>query len=401
MRALLSPAFALASLMLAGTSLAEPSALSAEIGSSGLKATETRLAALPDPAPPELFALAGVRFLSGVEAALQLRWQTDLQADWSELPILRLPIPQNPDARAFTGADLNTLMSGVDGQMEAARAALSTLGEQQFQLEIALKDLWFDINMNGIRDAGESVAQIAGLTLGLGGFGGTEMVDPAIRFDTADAAWLTAYTHLLSAVVHVAQAYDPAAAVDRVTKANEKIAEFHGTTPFNTAFDMMFGNQVDRVAIILHALASAPDQALAASAHAHLLAVIRENRRFWALVEIETDNDHEWIPNDRQASGLGLPVPQGLGAHWQEVLLDGEKILKGELLLPHWRYGAEAGIDVAKLFQEPPAVDLIGMIQGEAFLPYVRKGPQASAQSWREFERLVMGDSMLFAIFLN
>ena len=34
-----------------------------------------RLAALPQPTADEAFALAGLRFLSGVERALQLRWQ--------------------------------------------------------------------------------------------------------------------------------------------------------------------------------------------------------------------------------------------------------------------------------------------------------------------------------------
>ncbi len=396
MRSLLAAAFALTPCL----ALAEPSALSAEIAASGLKATEERLAALPAPAPPDLFALAGLRFLSGVESALQLRWQTGLQADWSELPILRLPIPQNPDARPFTGADLDTLLTGIDADMEAARGALAELGDQQFQLEIRLADLWFDINMNGTRDSGEDVSDVAGLTLGAGR-GGVAVIDPSVRFDSADAAWLTAYTHLLSAFTKAALAYDPGAAVERVTTATAKMKEFHGTTPANTAFDMMFGAQADRVAIILYAMASTPDPALAAEAHQHLLQVIQNNRRFWALVEVETDNDHEWIPNDRQVSALGLNMPPGTGTHWQAILADAEAILTGQLLVPHWRFGAEAGIDVSLMFKDPPQVDLVAMVQGEGFLPYVRKGPQASAQSWREFENLVWGDSLLFAILLN
>ncbi len=386
--------------LLPGLALAEPSALSAEIASKGLKATEERLAALDTPTPPDLFALAGLHFLSGMESALQLRWQTGLQADWSELPILRLPIPQNPNARPFTGADLDTLLTGIDSDMEAARSALAQLGDRQFQLEIRMSDLWFDINMNGVRDSGEDVSEVAGLTLG-GGRGGVAVIDPSVRFDTADAAWLTAYTHLLSAFTKAALAYDPAAAVERVTASAAKMKEFHGTTPANTAFDMMFGAQADRVAIILYAMASKPDATLAAEAHEHLLQVIQNNRRFWSLVEIESDNDHEWIPNDRQVSALGLNMPPGTGKHWQAVLADAEAIVTGQLLVPHWRYGAEAGIDVSLMFKDPPQVDLVAMVQGEGFLPYVRKGPQASMQSWREFESLVWGDSLLFAVFLN
>ena len=86
---------------------------------------------------------------------------------------------------------------------------------------------------------------------------------------------------------------------------------------------------------------------------------------------------------------------------WQAVLADAEAVLKGEALIPHWRFGAEAGINVKKMFDNPPAIDLVTWIQGEGLLPYAEKGPQMSAASWQDFESLVQGDSMLFAVFLN
>ncbi len=380
--------------------LAEVSPLSAEIAATGIAATEARLAALPAPTGPDLFALAGLRFLSGVEAALQLRWQTGVEADWSELPIMRLPIPANPSPRAFSGADLEAMLTGLDADMDAARVALATLGDQPFALEISVADLWFDINGNGGRDAGEDLSAVAGLALGGRGLG-PDVIAPTIRFDMADAAWLSAYTHFLSAFAKVALAYDPAPSVDRIMASAQALDALQGTTPPSNAMDMMFGRQVDRVAMVLHALASKPDPALASAAHADLLAMITENRRFWTLVEAETDNDSEWVPNERQVSGLGLQMPPGTGARWQAVLADAERILKGELLVPHWRLGAEAGIDVAKMFADPPAFDLVAMVQGEGFLPYARKGPLASAQSWRDFESLVWGDALMFAVFLN
>ena len=94
---------ALAFVLVAAPAAAET--LSQEIGRTGLGPTAARLADLAAPTNEELFARAGLQFLGGVEAALQLRWQTGVQADWSELPILRLPIPENPDARAFAPAD--------------------------------------------------------------------------------------------------------------------------------------------------------------------------------------------------------------------------------------------------------------------------------------------------------
>ena len=377
--------------------LADPAAISAGIAKDGIAATIETLAALPAPSPEEAFALAGLRFLGGVEAALQLRWQTGAAANWSELPILRLPIPDNPAARPLTGTDITDLLTHLDQDMEAARSALRTLGDADLGLEIALADLWFDINMNGRRDDGEAVADVAGLTLGLRGIG----PGPVVRFDGSDAAWLSAYSHFLSAFANLALAYDPAPAVDRVIASSAAMKDLWGDTPPPNAWDYMFGQQVDRVAMVLQALAQAPDAARTQKAHDHLLAMITENRRFWALVEAETDNDREWVPNETQQSALGIMLPPGTGASWQAVLADAERMLKGELLVPHWRYGAEGGIDIARLFAEPPALDLVGMVQGEVFLPYARKGALISTESWDEFSRLVQGDAMLFAVFFN
>jgi hypothetical protein len=375
--------------------------LSEEIGRTGLGATETRLAALTAPGNEELFALAGLRFLGGVEAALQLRWQTGVQADWSELPILRLPIPENPDARAFAPADFTTLLTGLDADMEAARAALDALGDKPFALEVRLADLWFDINGNGARDTGEDIAAVTGQALGGGRMIGAQVTDPVITFDTADAAWLSAYTHFLSGFAATALAYDPEPAIQRILDSSKAIYALWGDTPPTNAMDMMFGRQVDRAAMVLHALSQTPDKALARDAYGHFTAMIAENRRFWSLVALETDNTGEWVPNDTQVSGLGVTMPPGTGARWQAVLADAEQLLKGEVLIPHWRFGAEAGINLKKLFDDPPPIDLVTWIQGEGLLPYAEKGPRMTTQSWRDFEDFVQGDAMLFAVFLN
>jgi hypothetical protein len=392
-------ALALALTLAASPVMAET--LSEEIGRAGLGETEARLAALPSPTNEELFALAGLRFLGGVEAALQLRWQTGIRADWSELPILRLPIPENPTARPFVPADFTALITGLDADMEAAREALARLGDGPFALDIRLADLWFDIDGNGQRGKGEDIGSVAGLTLGGGRMVSAAAADPVITFDTADAAWLSAYTNFLSGFASVTLAYDPEPAIQRVMDSSAAIYALWGDTPPPNALDMMFGRQVDRIAMVLHALSKTPDKALAADAHAHFLAMITENRRFWSLVALEEDNHNEWVPNSRQVSGLGVFVPPETGERWLAVLTEAERALNGEVLIPHWRYGAEAGINLKRAFEDPPAVDLVTWIQGEGLLPYAEKGPRMTTQAWNDFERLVSGDAVLFAVFLN
>ena len=58
-------------------------------------------------------------------------------------------------------------------------------------------------------------------------------------------------------------------------------------------------------------------------------------------------------------------------------------------------------LDVKLLLENPPAIDLVTMIQGEGFLPYARKGPVMSLAAWNDFARMVEGDTLLYATFLN
>jgi hypothetical protein len=74
---------------------------------------------------------------------------------------------------------------------------------------------------------------------------------------------------------------------------------------------------------------------------------------------------------------------------------------EGRLLVPHWRMGAEAGLNLKKMFENPPAIDIITFVQGEGLLPYAEKGTRVTATSWRDFESFMQGDAMLFAVFLN
>jgi len=218
--------------LLALLALATPAAaqtLSQEIGANGIAPTLARLKAQPEPALEDIFAIGGLHFLSGIERALQLQWRTGMDqaagdaGDMLNLPLLRLPLPPNPTPDPFHGALVSQLFAGLDTDMQAARTALATLPEgEDFGLDLSFADLWFDVNANGSRDANEEALLLVGPQL----MGGQwQEPDPAapplvVRFDAADAAWLTAYTHLMSGISNVILAHDPAASIDRVATSH-------------------------------------------------------------------------------------------------------------------------------------------------------------------------------------
>ncbi len=374
--------------------------LSADIGTEGLAATIIQMEALPSPTEADLFALGGLRFLHTVEITLQTRWAAGLTDPTGMVPMLSLPLEPNPAPPAFDPNAIAQLFSGVSIGMDAARAPLTTIPDTaDFGVEINLADLWFDVNANSMRDAGENLLDIAGPILMGWEWANRDPATPApmIRFDAADAAWLSAYTHLLGGIADVVLAYDPTASLTRMAQARADMVAL-STGP--TDYDQSFGSFVDPAYVMIDMLRQTPDAARATSARDHFRAMVADNRLFWARVAVEKDNAGEWLPNDQQTSALGLQLPPGTGATWLGVLDEMDKILTGDLLVPYWRVSG-AGVNVSRMFTEPAPIDLAGWIQGASAVPYLEKGQLASGGSWTAFESMMQGQAMLLTLYLN
>jgi hypothetical protein len=376
--------------------------LSQEIGRSGLTATAARLETLASPGDVDRFALGGVRFLAAVEAALQKHWAAGWTDPTGMLPFLRLPVPENPDPVPADPALITTLFRDMGLAMETARAPLADIPDSSgFGLDISFGDLWFDVNANATRDQGEDMMPLLGPALLGWRWSERDPAAPApvVRFDVADAVWLSAYTHLLGGFSDLVQAYDPTAALTQTLTAKAAMAALGPA--FSEYESYGLGTAADVIATLDAALSQQPDATRTRSAQQHFLAMITDNRRFWALVETETDNAQEWLPNDRQTSALGLVLPPGTGTRWLAVLTDVEGLLQGTRLVPYWRVGDGAGVNVARMFTDPQPIDIIGWIQGRSAVPYLQTGTLVTAASWMAFEDMMLGEAMLMSIFLN
>lgn len=153
--------------------------------------------------------------------------------------------------------------------------------------------------------------------------------------------------------------------------------------------------------VALAALRQQPDIGHVQSARHSWLAMIAANRRFWAAVEAETDNDREWIPNERQHSALGVVLAPGTAAAWLTVLDEAEAVLQGRLLLPHPMLPEGVGINLASWFDAPGPVDALAWVQGVGALPFAARGPQITALSWQRFTALAQGRAGALALWFN
>ena len=208
--------FPLAFILLATSALADTNTLVAE---NGLAGAVEQLSAQSDKTPSDQFSLGALHFLRGIEKTLQVRWEYNATLDDLDIPVMRLPVPPNPNAKPFKADLITGLFTELLTDMDASRAALAQIPDDtEVALDLNLANLWFDINMNGARDLGEGVIEVGANTL-MGEINFEEMdgIPPMdVRFDTADVAWLTAYTHMVSAASEMVVAFDPTEAIANV-----------------------------------------------------------------------------------------------------------------------------------------------------------------------------------------
>jgi hypothetical protein len=124
------------------------------------------------------------------------------------------------------------------------------------------------------------------------------------------------------------------------------------------------------------------------------------SRRNWEAILAETDDRAELVPSPTQ---LAI-VPDGrvtdeIVAAWMETLDTADRILAGELLVPHWRF--KQGFDLKHYFETATHTDLVMLITGYDALPFLKDGPIASAESFAAANR-VFGDQFLaYAFWFN
>ncbi|QRZ14216.1 hypothetical protein JWJ88_11990 (plasmid) [Paracoccus methylovorus] len=384
----------------------EPSALSREIAQNGIAPTLERLHALPTPTPDERFAIAGLEFLGAVESAY--RWRVSygigpvggmLFGSAADLPQAVPPQPMPPEALARQA-------EATLAAMDRSRAALDGLAAgAEFGLAISLDDLWFDVDSDGRRSPDEGAAELLDgiIWSSLPGFDFEtgEPIPPAalpvIRFDRADAAWLTAYTHLVSGGAELLLAFDPTPSLQKVLSTRARIDESRmagdeGLLP------AMMDDFIDPLAIAIDMLRQQPDAQRTRAARAHWQQTIANNRQFWTLVAQETDNAGEWIPNDAQVSATGIAFPPGTGIAWQAVLADGEALLEGKATIPFWR--GPLGIDMGAWLENPAPLPVDGVIQGWAVAGYFSDAPPVNPESFQRFSDMLLDTGPFLAMVM-
>ena len=367
------------------------------------------------------FALGVVQVLSAIEHLGQEQYQYGaMNGAVSNLPVFRLPIPINPHPEEVTYTQVRQVFSHLQTRMLAAEATLAKVDlKREVKLPIDLMAIRLDLNGDGKADDKESFATLFGVANRVRP--GTPAADLKVTFDNGDVPWLRGYCHFLCAVCDVVLAYDHQQMFDVSGHLiyPKALPPRGGVEPLDIGQrnnDDFMRQIMDAIAAIHLADFPLKEPKRMSSARGHLLEMIRTSRESWVLIEAETDNDQEWLPNPKQTGVLRVPVTREFIDGWHGVLTEMEDLLEGRKLVPFWRDYSHwpiggwvagdipatgRGVNLKRFFEEPSRFDLVLLIQGTAALPYVEKGELSRPETWDNLTRVFQGQFFGFAIWFN
>lgn len=370
--------------------------------------------------PTARLALGLVEFLQALEylGNSNYRWGILSNSATEGLPLLRLPVPENPNPDQVSYDELRSVVEQFQTKLRAVEETLAQVETREVYLPLYLGRVRLDLNGDGATADGETLWRLAQVI--------SPEVAPAegeaffLGVDGADVHWLRGYCHFLQAVCDVVLAHDERQLFERCGHLIFPKIE----TPFLAPKDQVRVGELDPKAITdliaaLHLIrfsVVAPERMRAA--HGHLLAMVSQSRLCWERTLAETDDRNEWIPNPQQTGVLGLAVPREVMTGWSKVLDEIEELLQGKKLIPYWREYADGifgfamgaaieipeqgkGLNLRRMFYEPQEFDLILWLQGTGVEHYLEEGSLSTPAAWNRLTQVFEGQFFGFAIWFN
>jgi hypothetical protein len=318
------------------------------------------------------------------------------------IPILRLPVPNNPAPEKLDYAKLRAVYVRFLADLAKAEATLARVP--------ASGDIKFVLNLGNIKldlkggSRAEELEPFGKILIALGMRG--EMTSWKVAFDRADGTWLRGYTHVLSSFLEFVLAYDwqdtyGATAHHFFMGARDADNPLHRMDSGHPSISRDSPALVDAVALIHLVRWPLAEPERMKRAHGHLKQVVALSRQTWREVMAETDDDREWLPNPRQKSRAVTigEVTDARVTAWLQVMDEFDALLDGRKLLAHWRFNN--GIDMKAFFEQPRAFDLVLWATGHGATPYLKEGPLVSSETTRQWQMLFGGQFFTYAFWFN
>jgi hypothetical protein len=325
------------------------------------------------------FSLGVVQFLEAYEhlGTSLYRYGLRTQRAFRMMPLeLRELLPQNPQPEKLTYAAVRQMLQTFVKDLERAEATLAAVKDPAVKLPLHVGKIKLDLFGLGKPVDARVIFARTGAELP------AEAVDEfVIGFDRGDVNWLRGYCHFLCALGEVLLAVDGQEIFDcsghLFFENIESPHAFLQEEPRRLDSVMTADRPVisDIIAFIHLWRFPIKEPQRMNAAIKHLETMLVQAREMWKYYLLETDDEHEWIPNPHQKGVMQVEVSQEMLDAWLATLAECDLVLQGKRLVPFWRgTKADRGVNVRRIFTEPRSIDPILWVQGTAATPYLEKG---------------------------
>jgi hypothetical protein len=335
--------------------------------------------------------------------------------------------PANPNPKPLDYELFRGELDGFVRTLDDAAAVLIAAGESgDYVVPVDILKVRIDLNGDGSADDSETIGTLIAGMMGidpaeLAGAppppsagrtqSGASHVEPArsapnteIGFDRADAIWLAGYSNVLALQADFLLAHDFSDLFN---------ATFHRLFPraglpmqaFSRggmlAMDPETDSAIADVIAFIHTLNwPVVDRERMLRVLSRASTVTALSRKNWDAILAETDDNHELVPSPRQTAMVpDATVTDEMVVAWRSTLDTVDRILAGDLLIPHWRF--KQGFDLKAYFETAERTDFVMILTGYGALPFLKDGPIATADSFAEANR-VFGDNLFgYAFWFN
>lgn len=356
--------------------------------------------------PEARFGVGLLTFAQGFEALGQGFYRHGLDIRGGREFGLFFPVPANPDPTPLDYAGFRDIVDDFVVAMDRAEAAFQTARDGDYVVPVDLMRLRLELDGNGTATDDE---MIGGLLLAMMSgsaavTGSEEFPSVEIGFDAADAIWFSGYSQVFAAQGDFLLAHDFQQLFDvgfhRLFPRAGLLMQRY-LTGGRVALDPESDAAIADAISVIHTLNwPVSDRARFQRVRDRLLSVIALSRQNWDAILKETDDNRELLPSPKQTSLIAdARITDETVAAWRATLDTAERILNGELLVPHWRF--RQGFDLKAWFDDSTNNDLVLLFTGPDALPYLKDGPVADVQSFAAANAVFGNEWLGYAFWFN
>jgi hypothetical protein len=351
------------------------------------------------------FGLATLQFLQTVERFMQSLYRYGAHDPFAGmLPMVRLPVPHNPEPDFIEHSDLRGIFQGwIDG-LARTETTLAEIRDPDVKLPLHFGMVRLDFNGDGKAHADETLWKVYTQLNRMVRVTPEQAENFVIAFDAGDVHWLRGYCHLLMALGEFLLAHDGKELFEHTAQLffARPVIPYDFLQRPKGVFRMGNADLSDAIAFIHLIRLPVDEPQRMTAALEHLQEMLRQSRESWTAILTETDDDREWIPNSKQTSVIpNMRVTEEMIKAWFEFLGEADGLLTGRKLVPFWRDAGDRGVNLRRAFTEPTTFDLVLWVQGTAAVPYLEKGELTSPATWRRLQRIFRGNFFTFFLWFN